>query len=86
MRSNHAWQQWGTYTRAIGYRVVEDPTGYSLRVRYPCGTTAATHFGSRRECMRYLRKLAAHGLREDESLRRNARYTACTGDTSSTTQ
>lgn len=82
MRSNRAWQQWVTYARAIGYRVVEDPAGYSLRIRYPCGTTAATHFGTRRECMRALRKFAVHDLREDETLRRNARYAACTGDTS----
>lgn len=82
MRSNRAWQQWVAYARAIGYRVVEDPAGYSLRIRYPCGTTAATHFGTRRECMRALRKFAVHDLREDEALRRNARYAACTGDTS----
>ena len=82
MRSNRAWQQWVTYARSIGYRVVEDRAGYSLRTRYPCGTTAATDYGTRRECMRALRKFAVHDLREDETLRRNARYAACTGDTS----
>lgn len=82
MRSNRAWQQWITYARAIGYRVIEDPDGYRLYIRYPCGTTAETHFGTRRECVRTLRKFAVDDLREDEVLRRDARYAACTGDTS----